>query len=519
MAKARTRTEVVKPREAAPRRTPAWVWGLLCVLLVAAVSRFALLDVKSLWWDEFISLGQSTGNYRGSESLQALWTDDQFISLPLPRVTDPDAASGWAKTWQRWRLEVHPPLYYVVLRIWRQVFGPSDFAARGLSALASVAAVGLIFYLGRLLFDPATALWAAALMAVSGVQVLYAMEVRSYALLVFVGVGAAILLVRLERRPNWGNAIGLALCVAALALTHYLSFGAIVAMVVYAAMRLRSVALGRAAAAFFAAALIFLVIWGPGMWSQRQVTDLGDFVRTDEADHVLLTLYRVCVVPVRIFLLTEGRPPPATVLFGAVYLVPALMLRTRPQLLLPWLWLVGTVGFVAALDMVRSSRQLDWPRYTLLAGIGLYLVVPAMAQAHRLLRHLVPAGLALIAIVNLPTVLVSAEPDWRSLGEHVGAQVPPDAVLVFDASTDPRDARQRYVAIEHYGYAPDRAVVFLTGPPSEELWRRLQKSSSVWVVLPPNEDTQRVLPGAIVTSGMTAVGAGSVVEVELPAVR
>lgn len=91
----------------------ALLWG--CVL-VAAV--WAVLGGRSLWFDELFA-----------------WT---VSSQPWPEVVryvrDHDA---------------HPPLYYVLLKAWREVFGDSERALRGLSAVLAVASLEALRRLAR----------------------------------------------------------------------------------------------------------------------------------------------------------------------------------------------------------------------------------------------------------------------------------------------------------------------------------------------------------------------------------
>ncbi|GIL12015.1 MAG: hypothetical protein BroJett038_07350 [Chloroflexota bacterium] len=79
--------------------------------------------------------------------------------------------------------DIHPLLYYGTLNAWMSLFGQSPFAVRLWSALLGVATVGLIYLLGRDLFEEKTGLMAAFITAVAPFQVQYSQEARMYALL------------------------------------------------------------------------------------------------------------------------------------------------------------------------------------------------------------------------------------------------------------------------------------------------------------------------------------------------
>lgn len=134
-------------------RTPprALTWGLIGIMLFAFALRLFRLDAQSIWWDEGISLHLATS--------------------PLPvLLTD--------------RLNnIHPPLYFILLKGWTTLVGVSPFAARYLSVLAGWLQVALVFALLRRWFGLRTALVGAGLAAVTAVSVIYAQEIRVYAML------------------------------------------------------------------------------------------------------------------------------------------------------------------------------------------------------------------------------------------------------------------------------------------------------------------------------------------------
>jgi mannosyltransferase len=145
---------------------------------------------------------------------QSLWLDEAFSHLfaTLP----PDTA------WQAVIADaVHPPLYYVLLRLWLVLGGQSEFALRFSSVLAGVLAVALMIRAGWAWMDRRVARWGALLMALNPFHVWYSQEGRMYALLALLALAGMMAFCRAldSRRPwAWGGLIG----VSALAyLTHY----------------------------------------------------------------------------------------------------------------------------------------------------------------------------------------------------------------------------------------------------------------------------------------------------------
>ncbi len=145
------------PKAAVGERLPS-LWLAAAILCGALALRVTRLGDQPLWIDEAFSL----------------W----FARQPF------DYLWSVAPTF-----EPHPPLYYSLLRAWR-VFGESEAALRSLSVLFSMGAILLVWAGARELMGGAAgrgkvALLAAALAALSPMQIFYAQEARPYAGLSF----------------------------------------------------------------------------------------------------------------------------------------------------------------------------------------------------------------------------------------------------------------------------------------------------------------------------------------------
>jgi hypothetical protein len=130
---------------------------LPCILAVASGLRAWRLGQLSFWYDEVVTM-------RLAEAATP--------AALIERLLKTDAT----------RALLHP----LLLQVWIRLFGSSEVAARALSALCGVVTVGLVWWIGRLVFDRQTGLWAAWLAALSPPLVSYSRESRMYALLVMV---------------------------------------------------------------------------------------------------------------------------------------------------------------------------------------------------------------------------------------------------------------------------------------------------------------------------------------------
>ena len=94
---------------------------------------------------------------------------------------------------QRTALDIHPPLYYWLLKIWVMVFGNSEAALRSLSAVLGVGVVACTWAIGRRLFTRWLGLIAAFVTALSPLLVYYSQETRMYMLLAFLSTFTVLL--------------------------------------------------------------------------------------------------------------------------------------------------------------------------------------------------------------------------------------------------------------------------------------------------------------------------------------
>jgi mannosyltransferase len=169
---------------------------LAAIILLATALRLLFLGHKSFWLDEVFSV------YLARQS----WPE--FVRA----LTEREANSG---------------LYFLLLRLWLPL-GDGEFAVRALSVIPSVAAVPVLYALGRRLFDTRTALVGALLLTLNASHIRYAQEARGYSLVVFLVTLATLLLVRLLQRPTRADWLGYVLSGTLAVYAHF--FGVLVLM-------------------------------------------------------------------------------------------------------------------------------------------------------------------------------------------------------------------------------------------------------------------------------------------------
>lgn len=143
---------------------------ILLILLALAV-RLIGVQTRPLWYDEAF----------------AVLFARQGTAAMLEGTISPanEAGAGSAA-------DVHPLLYYTLLYGWMQVFGDSPVSARSLSIIIGVASALTLYTLVAAMLGRRIGLAAGFVAAVSPFQVHYSQEVRMYALMGLLVIGAGL---------------------------------------------------------------------------------------------------------------------------------------------------------------------------------------------------------------------------------------------------------------------------------------------------------------------------------------
>ncbi len=146
------------------------------------------------WVPFFVLLG--FGLRLNQLSLQPLWGDEGW-SLYFAGQNVPQLLALTAS-------DIHPPLYYLLLKLWLSIAGTSAETARFLSVAIGTLLIPTGYALGRRLFGERAGLMATSVITVMPMAVYYAQEVRMYGLITLLGVVSTYFLVRWldEPRPD-----------------------------------------------------------------------------------------------------------------------------------------------------------------------------------------------------------------------------------------------------------------------------------------------------------------------------
>jgi mannosyltransferase len=187
--------------------TKKTTWIFLAVALLAGISlQLATLTKWSFWFDE---------SYTSA-----------LVSFSPAEIIDLTA------------IDVHPPLYYLLLDFWATLFGSSDLALRSFSVIATIVGLILLFFLIKRMFNETAAGLVVMFTSMAPYVVRYAQEARMYSLVSALLVGATLVLVKIAQQRPQGRRrllwwLAYAALMAAALYTHYFSGLLLVAHALY----------------------------------------------------------------------------------------------------------------------------------------------------------------------------------------------------------------------------------------------------------------------------------------------
>lgn len=476
-------------------------------MLVAAAVRLYRLGAESLWLDEAYSV--------------VVVRDHSLRWLLLEHPT----------------FDPHPPLHYVLLKLWTVAFGVSEVSVRLHAALLGVGAVAGTYYLADELFDPTAGTVAALLVAVSPFHVWHSQNVRMYSLLALLTVLSCYLLVWVTREFTWRRAGGYVVATALLGYTHVFALFVVAAQGGYLLTR----SLGPGDRLALPARRWIPVQAGVGALLAPWIAELLHRARglragdgspiswiPEPSPSVFGETYLLFASGKHLHWQLDGAiPEPVPVLLGllaaACVLLAVVRVRGpessaggadesgrsgRPGIdraALPGCWLavlLAVVPVAVPYGLSKLVAPLFVIRYTIPASIGFYLLVARGASgiASRPVRYVVVAVLVVGALAPLPTYYADDQREqWREAAAFVGAEADADDVVIVTPGWNWRPFEYYY-----RGDATVRKAYRSTS--ADELRRMAAGHDQVFLVFRyPDEPTVRAVRDAIEADASVAV--------------
>jgi hypothetical protein len=371
--------------------------ALLLILLLGWTLRLHAIDARSLWADEGWTMLLSQGP--GLGTITRTMAHDQ-----------------------------HPPLFFILFRLWRNATGDTELATRYFSVLIGMLAIAGVYQLGRELFNPSVSVLTALILALSDLHIDLSQEVRHYSLLATLIIWSSLFYVRWWRRPTRANRIGYVLTSIALLYTHYLGGYVLIAQLIHMLIMVRPRRRLLDGLFLFGAICLGFLPWLPVVIDQNSVRWTNPLYYQNSLSNSRETYHAV-----------------RTALFGHYYVLLALLAllglfslphftrKVSPsraesgfrdkvnRFLAPWptLYLVIWIVFVVGLTVIINERR------QFLTVRNFILIVPPLAVLiGRGLSNLPHATrwfvTGMVLVIGLTTVDARRDyPDWRAVVGNV----------------------------------------------------------------------------------------------------
>ena len=477
--------------EASSHRMFVIVPLLAIVLGVGAGLRLDRIGEQSQWLDEYWAVYLATG--RGN----------LIFDIPYGRIVQSPPACGFTGAPAMWHIwtgitsVIHPPLYYMTLRGWIDLFGDGDVATRMMSVAFSLGAIVLMFdAVRRSSGSTGQALAAAAMMALAPAQIDYSQTTRPYTMIEFLALLSVDLLFLIQAKgPSRRRAAALFAAFAATALTHYFTAGFFAGVGRFCVLGLRGKTRRVAILLLIAAFVFVLAAWAPMFWRTR---GLMSVVNGDEQGKGFGVIYLFFNLPRRL-LLHMSMETGFLAMWGMallVYVTPLLRLRRYPQLLLWWLWAICAAGFLLVWDEIHQTHLISVTRYVLVASPAIFAILATPLPT--MIGKFVPGAFVIAAAAAgfarwqagpLPN------PDIRAAAQLVMRNVPASEPIVIFADDYAGEPAFDYFAIAHYAGPWNHPVVLLQTPASEKLQAKLAEYAATWIWCRGETTARKAMPG------------------------
>ncbi len=383
--------------------TPFELAVLIALLLLGAALRFYQLGLQSLWLDEAASVAFASGDL------------DYIMRFTFSK-------------------EPNPPLYYIVLHYWMDLFGDCEVSVRFPSALAGSLSLPIVWLIGRRLFGRTAGLAACFAMVISPFHIWLSQEARAFALLTLMVLWAAFSLHEAARLDSsrWWLSFFLASLMAMY--LHLFGFIAIVSIILASPLLGFPLAnyIRQALATFFASLLLYLP------WLHSLLNQFGEPQWRSQVDLIEMFRQALKTLPMGEQFLWDAAGK-GWLVWSALLLVAVFTVlvgrRARGGLAFIVIWFSGPllISWVASF-----ISPIFAPRYLIVAAPALYLIV-GLALERLWNRHwLLAAGGVIALIISVLPVLhaIYTQPlkeDFRGAAGYLRQQAQPDEPILLMA--------------------------------------------------------------------------------------
>lgn len=393
------------------------VWAALILVIIFGVIFFSQISVRSTWADEACSI--------------------YAVSMP-----------GLSDTMRYIYNDVHPPLYFLLLKGWILLFETTVEDARALSLVLTIISLMTIYFTARRFFSARAGFWTLLVIGLSPYLVYHSVHARMYSMLFLLSSLGLLAGLLFQENYRLRYLILFVLSLASLLYTHYI--GAFVVAGLMAGSIFVSIkSLRKVTAWIFAGGLILALFgpWFPIFFKQLDPGSIGEGSTRFMFQPLHLKYFIKIISPLdhaSLDILVGGSALTimALLLYG-VYEA----LKTTPRDKAYWLisgLVFSLIFFIAAACfkplVITRTMIIFVPFMAILVGIGMSRSPPALR-----------GGIALVLIVAWIAMIPELSKyrlhrDWRSAVAYLDQNFQPHDVVILDRST----TFCEYIAFQYY---------------------------------------------------------------------
>lgn len=368
----------------------------------------------------------------------SLWGDEAWAATL--------AVKPFLKIIQLVSRDTSPPLYYLLLHSWMQIFGTSEIAIRTLSFLFFLGMAFTVFLIGKHLWDKKTGLLAALLTLTNPFLFSYAFEGRMYSLLALACTLSVYFFLKKNR-------LGFILATTAALYTHHFAIFAVIFEAIWALSESKSFKpkkIFNKLTDFFIIGLLYLP-WFYPLYYQTSLVASGFWLGRPTA--------KVLIQTARQFLVGSGDEFIRRLALGAVIL--ALVTRNWLKDKSKTIFLLGWFATPLLLTFLISQRfqPIFYERY-LLAAIPAALLVLA-SNRRKITLPLISIAAIFLFILNFNYFIHPNKRPFRELAEYVKKEAPQVTLINYNAAAH-HLWESKYYGLKAPIYSP-QPLPFYTG--------------------------------------------------------
>jgi uncharacterized membrane protein len=185
-----------------------YIYLLLALILTIGIFFRCVNIEKKVYWHDEVYTSVRVAGYEGERISNQIFTDRIISVEDVIKFQKIKPGSNLIDVIKVLATHPeHPPLYYLLSRVWWELFGSSIATIRSLSVVFSLLVFPCIYWLAWELFQSTKVSWMAiALVAVSPFHLLYAQEAREYSLwttTILLASATLLRAIRLKSKLMW----------------------------------------------------------------------------------------------------------------------------------------------------------------------------------------------------------------------------------------------------------------------------------------------------------------------------